>query len=254
VSRWLGPRYRRSRSLLEIDITWACNLRCNNCNRSCSQAPTGEGMTLAQIEHFVEECVAQGRRFERVRLLGGEPTLHPEFHAMLDVLRAWRDAHVPEMILEVTTNGHGAKVQASVARIPADVVVENTAKTTVEQPFQSFNVAPVDLPAYRRADFRNGCAVTEVCGMGLTPHGFYACAVAGGIDRIVGLDMGRPTLPSPDDDMHDQLEAFCRRCGSFKRHHEEPVTAPVASPTWEEAYRSHRARRPELGRYGDVGA
>ena len=51
----IGPRYRRSRTRVELDITWACNLRCFNCNRSCEQAPTGESMTLDQIRRFVDE-------------------------------------------------------------------------------------------------------------------------------------------------------------------------------------------------------
>lgn len=249
VTRVLGPRYQRSRTCIEIDITWACNLRCYNCNRSCEQAPTGEGMTLDQIDRFVAESVAGGVRWERIRLLGGEPTLHPEFFSILERLRAYRDAHSPSTRIEVTSNGHGDKVQRALERIPQDVVVENTQKTSVEQPFQSFNVAPADRPAYRNADFANGCAVTEVCGVGLGPYGYYPCAVAAGIDRIVGLDMGRRALPGPEDDMVDQLDAFCRRCGSFKREPEPPVERPVSSKTWDDAYASHRTHAPSLERY-----
>ena len=53
-TRALGPRYRRSRDRIDIDITWACNLRCDNCNRSCRQAPTDEHMTVGQIQRFLE--------------------------------------------------------------------------------------------------------------------------------------------------------------------------------------------------------
>jgi len=249
VTRVLGPRYQRSRHRIELDITWACNLRCFNCNRSCAQAPTGEGMTLAQVERFVEESLATGTRWSRIRVLGGEPTLHPQFHDILQALLRYR-AVLPDTVIEVATNGHGPKVAAALARIPPGVKVENTAKTSVEQPFESFNVAPVDVPLYQRADYRNGCVVTEVCGIGLGPHGYYACAVAAGIDRIHGLGLGRPSLPAPDDTMEDQLDAFCRRCGSFKRHHEEPVTGPVSSPSWDAAYDAHRRSPPSLPTYG----
>jgi sulfatase maturation enzyme AslB (radical SAM superfamily) len=249
VTRVLGPRYRRSRDLIEIDITWACNLRCFNCNRSCEQAPTGEGMTLDQIERFVAESVEAGVEWRRIRVLGGEPTLHPQFLEILEVLRAYRDQHSTGTRIEVTTNGHGDKVRAAIERIPSDVCVENTMKDTVEQPFQSFNIAPGDLPAYENADFANGCAVTKVCGVGLTPYGYYPCAVAGGIDRIVGLGMARRTLPIETDDMVDQLDAFCRRCGSFKREHETPVERPVSSASWDAAYLRHRENPVRLERY-----
>src|SRR5512136_1024527 len=46
ATRLLGPRYRRSRDRIDIDITWDCNLRCYHCNRSCQQAPTEERMTI----------------------------------------------------------------------------------------------------------------------------------------------------------------------------------------------------------------
>jgi len=74
------------------------------------------------------------------------------------------------------------------------------------------------------------------CGMGVTPYSYYPCAVAGGIDRIFGFNLGRKTLSS-DDDMKDLLEHFCSFCGHFKCvSTDEPVTEPVMSPTWHEAY------------------
>jgi hypothetical protein len=235
----LGPRYRRSRTRVELDITWACNLRCFNCNRSCEQAPTGESMTLDQVRRFVDESLAAGQRWERIRVLGGEPTLHPAFGEILVELLRYRDA-VPDVVIEVATHGLGDRVQAALARIPDGIVAEDTRKQGPEQPFSTFNVAPIDVPAYADADYTNGCAVTEVCGVGLTPHGYYPCAVAGGIDRIMGYDLARKRLPSPDDDQADQLAAFCRVCGHFKREHEEPVTSAVQSTTWAEAYERWR--------------
>jgi len=205
-------------------------------------------MSLAQVQRFVDESLARGVRWERIRVLGGEPTLHPQFQPILAALLRYREV-VPEVVIEVATNGHGPKVQAALRHIPPGVVVENTAKESVEQPFDTFNVAPCDQPAYRRADYRNGCVVTETCGVGLGPHGFYPCAVAAGIDRIVGLDMGRLSLPDEDDEMFDQLEAFCRLCGSFKRLHEAPVVEPVQSATWERAYAAHRRQPVSLERY-----
>src|SRR5262249_20587376 len=79
VTALLGPQYRRSRDFIEIDITYACNLNCYNCNRSCEQAPTGEHMTVEQVERFVAESVAAGKQWKRIRLLGGEPTVHKNF-------------------------------------------------------------------------------------------------------------------------------------------------------------------------------
>ena len=241
-TRVLGPQYRRSRSLVELDITWACNLRCFNCNRSCEQAPTGEGMTVAQVARFVDESLGAHKRWDRIRILGGEPSLHPHLDDILAELLRYRAA-VPEVRLVLVTNGYGDKVRAALSRVPAGIEIEDTGKESQVQPFMSFNVAPVDVAAYEGADFTNGCWVTEHCGVGVTPYGWYPCAIAGGIDRIFGLDRARPGLPADEDDMHDQLEAFCKLCGGFKRDLEAPLDRPVQSEAWKQAYERHRNRR-----------
>ena len=84
--------------------------------------------------------------------------------------------------------------------------------------------------------------------MGVTPYGYYPCAVAGAIDRIFGFNR-RKTLPEPDDDMREELRQFCAVCGHFKARTSEPLTGPVTSPTWQKAYaRSHQrpAKHPRL--------
>lgn len=247
----LGPQYKRSRTLIEIDITYACNLNCFNCNRSCEQAPTGERMTVAQIQRFVDESVAAGSRWQRIRILGGEPTLHKQFFEILDVLRGYRDRHSPGTKIEVCTNGHGEKVNAVIARIPPDVAVNNTAKVSQEQEsFASFNVAPIDDPEFANADFRNGCSIMEYYGVGLGPSGYYQCTIAGGIDRIHGWDTGRRKLPTVDDSMEDLITKICRHCGHFKRRPAAELRAPLMSPTWTAAYERYRREKPRLTLYG----
>jgi hypothetical protein len=250
ATRLVGPRYHRHRRRIELDVTWACNLNCYNCNRSCEQAPTTERMTVEQIRRFVDESVAGDVRWERIRLLGGEPTLHPDLPEILDALRTYRDVHSPDTRIEIATNGHGPRVRGVLARLPPDVAVVDTAKRSPVQPdFKSFNVAPQDLSAYRRADFRNGCWIIEHCGFGLGPYGYYPCAVAAGIDRVAGLDAGRKTLPSDADEMADLLNRFCRLCGHCKQERERSVDGPRASPSWDALYRAYRKRRPALSRY-----
>ncbi|MEZ4237376.1 MAG: radical SAM protein [Myxococcota bacterium] len=210
-------------------------MRCFHCNRSCEQAPTGASMTVAQVRAFVDDSLARGKRWERIRVLGGEPTLHPQLHAILAELLRYRAA-VPEVVVEIATHGATERARAVLQTLPPGVAVDDSHKVGPEQgAFDAFNRAPADDPRHRRSDFRSGCGVTEHCGIGLGPRGYYPCAVAGGIDRVVGLDRARAALPDDDDDLHDQLAAFCRRCGHFDP---EPV-APgrrSRSATWVAAY------------------
>jgi hypothetical protein len=102
------------------------------------------------------------------------------------------------------------------------------------------------------ADFGNGCAIARDCGMGLCWGGYYPCAVAGGIDRIAGFDLGRKILPAQRDDLRDLMRVFCRLCGRFREGHYLPRALRPAlegertSPTWERLYRSWREDPPSL--------
>jgi uncharacterized Fe-S cluster-containing radical SAM superfamily protein len=252
ATRLLGPQFERALRRIEIDITYSCNLTCFNCNRSCEQAPTGEHITVQQIEAFVQESIVKGIKWERIRLLGGEPTLHPQFFEILEVLIGYRSNFSSDTRIVVVTNGYGKKVQQVLARIPGGVSIQNTMKESGVQPaFRSFNIAPRDVAAYRSADFRNGCSIIDQCGFGLSPSGYYPCAVAGGIDRIFGWDIGRQNLPSDDDRMYDLLERFCSHCGHFKRSPEPPLLAPTMSKTWTEAYAAYRRSKPKPTRYAE---
>lgn len=249
ATRLLGPQYRRSRDRIEIDITYLCNLHCLNCNRSVRQAREALHMPLDQVRRFVDESIERGKRWSRIRVLGGEPTLHPEFLAVVAELRRYRAWH-PACLVEVVTNGHGVRVQAQLQRLPPDVWVENSKKLgPVQTSFGPFNLAPADDDAYRHADFSNGCAIMRDCGMGLTPLGYYPCAVAGGIDRITGDGLGRALLPEDGDDMEDALRELCRLCGRFRDGHyvpknlRPPLEQERISPTWQRLYAEwHRLR------------
>lgn len=249
ISWVLGPQYRRSRTLLELDITYLCNLHCLNCNRSCTQAPEALHMDIGQLREWVDEWLARKQRWRRIRVLGGEPTLHPQFDAVIAELERYRTWN-QDCLIEVVSNGYGARVQHVLARLPSHIWVENSNKTSRVQPsFGPFNLAPCDDRAYRNADYRNGCAIMEECGMGLTPLGYFPCAVAGGIDRILSGGRGYLTLPLPGDDMLCSTAAACALCGRFRDGHYVPrnlrpqLLEANISHTWMAMYERWRSLR-----------
>jgi hypothetical protein len=237
----LGRPFRRSRRFVEIDITYRCNMRCPNCNRSCTQAPAATDMAVSQLEAFLNASAAAGTHWDRIRLLGGEPTLHPDLPVILELLEAYRRQHNPHLRLVLCTNGSGARVQQVLARLPPTVVVKNTYKSARPRLFRPFNRAPRDLRTYGLADFTCGCRVLEDCGLGLTPQGYYPCAVAGGIDRVFNFGLGRKALPPNDDEMTDLLERFCPLCGHFGFGW--PTRRTIQSLTWIEGYEAYTQRR-----------
>lgn len=249
ASRLFGPQYSRSRDSIEIDITYDCNLLCHNCNRSASQAPEKLHIPLDSVRSFVTESIDCGKRWKRIRVLGGEPTLHPQFLDIVKELLRYHARH-QTCVIEIVTNGYGPIVQSQLARLPAAIRVENSRKTgPVQLEFAPFNLAPVDDPRYRHADYTNGCSIMRDCGMGLTPSGYYPCAISGGIDRIAEMGLGRSILPDDSDDMRDVLSVSCSLCGRFKDGHYVPknlrpkLPGQPVSPSWKRLYAEWELRK-----------
>ncbi len=254
-TRLLGRSWPRGRDRVSIDITYSCNLKCYNCNRSCEQDPSNDCMSLEQVHHFLEESRASRVQWKRISVVGGEPTNHPQILEIMNLVLAYRSRYFPKARVLLKTNGYGERVNRVLSLLPPGMQLNNTAKNAkVQARFHTFNVAPIDVEGYEGADFSNACYVTWVCGLGVTPYGYYPCAVAGAIDRTFGLDLGRKTLPEPDDSMITELRTFCRLCGHFKPPTGERLSGPVMSSTWVQAYARSRENPSTLSRLAEPPA
>ena len=240
VVRRFGKQFVPSRKYIEIDVTYKCNLKCMNCNRSCAQAPSDVEMPISDLEKFVKQSIAKKIEWKRIRILGGEPTLHSRIFDVIDLLKAYQSKHNPSVRLVLGTNYFGNHVQQTLKKLPDDIEIKSTLKTSRINLFKPFNVAPVDNLFNRYSDYTCGCRIIEDCGIGFMPSGYYMCAVAGGIDRIVHYHLGRKELPGPLDTMSDQMSAFCRLCGHFG--FQWPTRRNKTSKTWRSAYREYKEK------------
>ena len=210
-------RYQVNSLKVEIDLTYACNLRCTGCNRSCTQSPENLHLPVSAIERFIDDTKKRGIYWESVHLLGGEPTLHPQFGEIITLFDNWFCHNSPATELKVISNGHGPGVKKILSEIPPHWIHEKSYKDSPEIPwFESFNQAPIDLPEFVNDPFDKGCWILEQCGIGLTPMGWFPCAVAGGIERVFQLGGGTETLPENPDDLKQVLPQYCRYCGHYK--------------------------------------
>ena len=235
ISHRFGRQYRPSHKFAEIDITYKCNLKCINCNRSCSQAPSNIEMPVAQIVAFIEQSIEKRITWQRIRILGGEPTLHSRFLDIIELLLDYQRRHNPAVRLVLSTNFFGDRVRQVLVKLPKTITIKSTLKSSRVNLFKPFNRAPVDTQINRFSDYSCGCRIIEDCGLGVTPSGYYVCAVAGGIDRIFGFGLGRKQIPDKCDTLTDQMSAFCRYCGHFG--FQWPTRRARISKSWQSAYR-----------------
>ena len=253
ISKLMGYQYRVANDLIEIDITYQCNLKCYNCNRSSAQAPDNKHLNLSDISQFVEDSLNQKRYWRKIRILGGEPTLHPQLNEILDELYKLKQAH-SDISIQLVTNGYGRRVNKVIGELPDWLYIENSSKTDSVQPeFGPFNLAPVDSWYHRFSDFSNGCDIAKTCGIGLTPQGYFPCAVAGGIDRVLNKNSGRQSLPDSDDEMRDLMKIACGLCGRFRDGHYVPpklrakILEQRTSDSWIKIYQEWDANKDRNG-------
>lgn len=256
ITRMMGPLFRRSRTRIAIDLTYNCNLACPSCCRSCSQAPADEFISIQQVEKFINESLELNKRWERIDLIGGEPTLHPQFMDIFKLLYAYKMEHSKETAIRLRSNTRTAEYRAIVGWLPRDVEVEHQPKNMeyFKRNYYAFNVAPADLPMMSRIALENGCYVTFSCGMGLNKYGYYICGNGASIDRIFGFDVGRKKIPTGNDEMRDQMSVLCRYCGAFHRCFEminmgRPPNKFTISQSWRVAYEMYAKEHPTLTLY-----
>ena len=210
-------RYYPNLKKIEIDITYLCNLKCTGCDRSCTQAPETLHLPVQAIREFLSQTEKMGHQWESVHILGGEPTLHPNFLEIITLLDDWFQKHSPATELKVISNGYSRKTQELLKKIPKRWYYENSFKDgSPDIPyFEPFNMAPIDMPEWKDEDFSKGCWISQYCGIGLTPEGYFPCAVAGGIERIMKLGKGEQSLPDDDKSLKDMYFSYCKFCGHF---------------------------------------
>jgi hypothetical protein len=228
-------------SHVQLEITSACNLTCPNCDRACAQAPTKERMSIEQIANFVGESSRSGKRWARVDILGGEPTLYPEWELLWQTLeplrplvKRWR----------LTTNGTGDFVKRRLQSVPAWVSVRNSSSEKQAPDFSAINCAPCDQGVEQPL----ACSVPWRCGLALTRYGYYLCGAGAGIARVFRLPIGIKSLAALEPEtLREQQKHLCRLCGhSMSTTHR--TTKQEYSESWKRAIATYRDG-PELEVY-----
>ncbi|MGK7901773.1 MAG: radical SAM protein [Hormoscilla sp.] len=147
----LCPDHEQHSCLTLIEVTDRCNLSCPICYADSGAAeffPDGhqprQHRSLAQIENMLDAVVANEGEPQVVQLSGGEPTIHPEFFAIMDLVKSKPIGH-----LMINTNG----VRIAKEREFCDRLSQYMPGIEVYLQFDSFQTAA--LESLRGADLRD---------------------------------------------------------------------------------------------------
>ena len=206
---------------LEIQVLLACNWSCISCDQMSQFSKIAwikKGtMSIEQIRHFCQEMRDANAYFGRIRLVGGEPTIHPDFAAIVILLHAGlvENGHVGR--IEVVTNGSHPERIEPVRNLIEKVRVSDDGD---KQKHHTSNL--VHTPASLGYEGKR-CNQPEHCGWSLSYYGYAPCSSAAGIMRLRDLveQHGKHELPlatsrtvrdSATNANWPQLQDLCNQC------------------------------------------
>jgi hypothetical protein len=221
--------------IIQIDITNACMYSCSNCTRFCGQHPKPFFMELETFRRAVDSMAG----FEGiVGIIGGEPTLHPQFGQMVDYFAAQVPEPHPYAFVEQPVDSFSAyarvvKYQRG-RRRGLFTSLGNGYYRHFEQiqdvfPYQSINdhqsvnthqailVTRKELGIADEEWFhlRDNCWIQNLWSASITPKGAFFCEIAACLDMLFDGPGGWPIEPGwwkrKPADFTDQLH-WCEMC------------------------------------------
>jgi len=210
---------------VQIDVTNACHLQCSNCTRASAYVREPFFMDVETFrlaiectKTFLTESVPDvEHRHKVIGMIGGEPTLHPDFVQLAEVM----EALIPDKAARGLWTSQGKpydKHRGVIGRV-FGYQNRNThmgAHTSYHQPVL---VAAKDLiPDEKKMwPYLQKCWLQNCWCGSVTPKGVFFCEVAGALDMIFDGPGGLPIEPYWWNrsllDFHEQAERWCPRCG-----------------------------------------
>lgn len=228
--------------IIEIDITNACIHQCSNCTRFCGHHKTPYFMEWEMFKKSVDSLLEYGRC---IGMMGGEPTLHPQFERFARYLAEVYPGqhHVPSsnQPLPVFSNYIRDKnylQHECLNRHKGPGLMSATSKRYFQHfdliqklfSYQSINdhnnpslhqpvlVSRKDLgiPDEKWFPMRDNCFFQNQWSASITPKGAFFCEVAGSLDMLFNGPGGWKVEPGwwrrTPDEFGDQLQ-WCELCG-----------------------------------------
>lgn len=220
---------------MAIAPTYRCNLKCPRCNRWIDKFPwQGDcDLTVEEVREAGRMLKEAGIKVNKVRVTGGEPTLHPRLKEIVDVIAdEWgvcRWTHV-------LTNGTTVKTR------PRDIKAKYSGGKGVAVDFKlsqhrPFTISPADLGLIGGHGTEFPCEQQTGCGRLFDAFGFSFCVIAGSLGRVLGIDpySRTPVLKGDPEICKHCIFSIGRKArwriwGAWMRGEQEAVTE-----TWRRA-------------------
>jgi hypothetical protein len=229
--RW--PNHRAPRfDDVALNFTFQCNLSCVGCDRASFIKPQhSPPMTPERLEAFFDEVRSAGITLKKIRIVGGEPTLHPDFLSMTDIVMDYVKQTNPNCIVNLFSNKHiplSIQLEQQVVSLYPSLRALGAVKkkSWVFPKMTRYEyVSPKDAGISCPHPCPN-MSVRGNCGHGVDQVGYAICPTAVVIDSILQLGARATTVKQMiyPEFVQWQTKTICSQCGNFMAYkpHELP--------------------------------
>ena len=221
--------------IIQIDITNACHKACSNCTRFCGEHPKPFFMDVDTFKKAVDSMEGFPGI---VGIIGGEPTLHPQFGEMMEYYASKvEDPHPPAFIGHPTPsfkeysrtvkymNGRKRGLFSSLGegyyrnfeQIQDVFAYQSLNDHQTVSTHQAILVTRKELgiPDEEWFKLRDNCWIQNIWSASITPKGAFFCEIAGCLDMLFDGPGGWPIEPGwwkrKPSEFGDQLN-WCEMC------------------------------------------
>ena len=236
--------------VLQVEVTSCCSRRCVQCTRLCHHRQPDEHWRLTAVDLADVLATLRPRWQGKVGIIGGEPTIHPEFPELCNVVaREWtRQGRWAGLWTAGGSafNRHRALIDSSFSWIALND--KRGADCLHQRMFVASRDAVPDVALRRR--IQDACWVQRDWAPTIAPSGVWFCEVAASISAVLwpekrGWQLADPweTYGPADYKSRRQACDWCGMCLPQQRDHVDGKVEFV-SKSWQAELNTGRHRVP----------
>jgi hypothetical protein len=223
--------------IIELCITYRCNLKCNNCSNLCAQALFKGDLSPVDVQLFVDNLLSSNFIPDQITIHGGEPVLHPSIFEIITILCKYREKTGTRLWL-LTNNSNGS-IKNTIERVRSEynIPIGSSEKDVhCNSEFVTVNESPSDLlksGEIQLDDITKGCFQLTDCGICFNYLGYFPCSPMAAAARIFNYQ----SLGSDIKNLYElrllkKALDHCKHCG-FAIKNRDRSSEQIMTETWK---------------------
>lgn len=232
--------FKSNLHLVELCLTYRCNIKCNNCSNLCTQAPYRGDLTPDIVDGFIDDLISSGNPIGQITLHGGEPVLNPWIFDIIELLVDYRKISNVTLWLLTNNSCHEIREKTSKISVEYNIALGIAEKDGIHQiDYVPVNESPEDL----KEEYTIGCFQTENCGICFNYLGWFPCSPMAAASRLFNYYPAALTYNDlTEEKCTEYFNLHCKHCG-FALPNRRRVKEQTSTKTWIDKFAEYNRKK-----------